>query len=353
MDRLRIAIVGCGSIAEKHVRAITELKEEAKLAAICDIDAERLEQFASGVCKAMYPEVQLYTTFAQLLSSDTADLVVIATSSGSHAALARQAIRAGKHVLVEKPLALTMEEAQSVTAEAQVRNVVLAVSFQARYLPQMLAMKEAVQANKFGTLTHGNISMRWQRSIAYYKEAPWREDWLKGGGLFMNQCIHYIDLLLWLMGPAATVYAQGGVFGQAIGVENMGAAIVRFHNGAIGIIEASNGIYPYSIGTSIALFGDKGSACIEGDRLNEVKRWVFHDENSGTRIPRTADSISHIPLYRDLVQAIRTDKRPLTSADTSLAATELVLAIYQSMATGKRIELPLKDFTMQEMAWMG
>ncbi|MCU6710427.1 Gfo/Idh/MocA family oxidoreductase [Paenibacillus sp. J5C_2022] len=352
MALLRIGLVGCGRIAEKHVMALTKLREEAELTAICDISAERLEQFGRRIRHPHYPAVRQYSSVEEMLASDGIDLVTIATSSDSHAPLVRQALRAGKHVLVEKPLALTLDEAREIVREAEARHLTLAVSFQARYLPQIVAIKRAVTGNKFGTLAHGVVSMRWHRSEAYYAEASWREEWQRGGGLFMNQCIHYVDLLQWLMGPVASVYAQGGVYGQDIAVENMGAAVLRFHSGAVGIVEASNGTYPHSLGTSIGLFGNKGAVLLEGDRLNELKRWAFHEACSDTALPELDDRISHTPLYSDLVKAIRTGSHPLAAADSSIAAVEIVLAIYQSMATGKVIELPLGNFNMSDMAWM-
>jgi predicted dehydrogenase len=166
----------------------------------------------------------------------------------------------------------------------------------------------------------------------------------------MNQCIHYIDLLQWLMGPVRSVYAQAGTFGQHIAVENAGAAILRFQSGAIGVIEASTGIYPRSAGTSISLFGDKGSAIIEGDGLNDVKLWRFEDEVQSGEMSTVADVISHTPLYEDLITCIRTGEAPLVSVDSTLDSLEIVFAIYQSAASGKAVQLPLQRFDMRQLA---
>ncbi|MCR2804339.1 Gfo/Idh/MocA family protein [Paenibacillus soyae] len=351
MEAVRAAIIGCGKIAEKHVNALAELGGEAVLAALFDLDEERLERFADR-CKPRFPEVQTYGSIDALLNQSDAELIVIATSSDSHAELAMKALRAGKHVLVEKPLALSMKEARDAAEEAERRGLVLAVSFQARYMPQMRAMKEAVEQGRFGSIGHGVVTMRWSRGLPYYKESPWRESWEKGGGLFMNQCIHYIDLLQWMLGPVRSVYAQAAVVGQEIGVENTGAVVLRFQSGAIGLIEATTLAYPSSLGTSIALFGEKGSAAMEGAMLNELKLWQFEDGADGAWPPPRIEGISHAPLYRDLAGAIRSGAIPLVTAADSLSALEIVLAIYRSISSGKAVELPLGHFEMSKMAWM-
>lgn len=350
MEPVRAAIIGCGKIAEKHITALAELEGEAVLVALFDLHEERLKRFADS-CKPYYPDVRPYGSMDELLEKSNAELIVIATSSDSHAGLAMKALRAGKHVLVEKPLALSMKEARDAVDEAAKRGLVLAVSFQARYMPQTRAIKDAVEQGRFGTIGHGVVSMRWSRALPYYKESPWREMWPKGGGLFMNQCIHYIDLLQWMLGPVRTVYAQAAVVGQEIGVENTGAVVLRFDSGAIGLIEATTNAYPSSLGTSIALFGERGSAALGGALLNELKLWEFMEDDGAVPPPRM-DGISHAPLFRDLAGAIRSGGAPLAGAADTLSALEIVLAIYRSIASGEVVTLPLGQFEMSKMAWM-
>lgn len=354
MQTLRIAIIGCGAIAEKHVSSIAEVGEEATVTALCDVSEERLEQFALPDGRRRFPGARLFTDFDKLLSHSDADLVVIATSSDSHAALTLKALRAGKHVLAEKPLALSAEEAREAIDEAKTRGLTLAVSFQARYMPQLAALKEAVAEGRFGRLSHGTVTMRWNRNLDYYRKASWREDWSKGGGLFMNQCIHYVDLLCWFMGPVRTVYALGAAISQPIGVENVGAALLRFENGAIGMIEASTHVYPRTLGTSISLFGSAGTAAIDGTALDKIENWYFDDDGSGPpEKPERIEAISHTPLYRDLIRSIRAGAEPIASAAGSLEALETVLAIYQSMASGQPVEMANRvPFRMEKMEWM-
>lgn len=344
MEVWRIAIIGCGVIAEKHVASIAELGGEAELVAVCDLQQERAERFVNNIVRPVFPAAAIYTSVSEVLKQEHIDLVVIATSSDSHGRLALSSLQAGKHVLVEKPLALSLEEAASIADEARQRKLVAAVCFQARYLTLMEEMKSAERKGEFGVLSHGMVSMRWRRDLSYYRSSPWRESRGLGGGLFMNQCIHYIDLLLWLMGPVQSVYAQAGTYGDPIQVENAGAAVLRFRSGAIGLIEASTCIAPQSLGTSISLFGDKGSAVIAGANLNQRKVWAFQgEEEPGDKDAAEPDrGISHTPLYRDVLAGIRDRRQPSVSAEQTLHTHEVVLAIYSSLTEGKAVQLPLE-----------
>lgn len=340
----RIAIIGCGGIAEKHVASIAELGGEAELAAVCDLQQEKVRRFADDIARPAFPAVATYTSVNDVLKQDDVDLVVIATSSDSHGRLAIASLEAGKHVLVEKPLAMSLEEAVAIADEAGRRKLVAAVCFQARYLTLMEEMKSAEQSGKFGKLSHGVVSLRWKRDLSYYRSSPWRESRGLGGGLFMNQCIHYIDLLLWLMGPVQSVYAQAGTYGDPIQVENAGAVVLRFRSGAIGLIEASTSIAPQSLGTSISLFGAKGSAVIEGANLDQRKVWAFQGEEGlrTNEADRSDRGISHTPLYREVLAGIRDRKQPSVSAEQTLHALEVVLAIYSSLKAGDVVQLPLE-----------
>lgn len=349
MATVQIAIIGCGNIARKHIACITELGEEAAVAALCDIDRQRMERFAEETGLSDNPKLRYYTRVEELWKDGGIDLAVIATSSDTHSPLAIQALRAGKHVLAEKPLALSVHEARAVASEAQRSGRMMAVALQARYMPQMKAIKRAVEQGRFGKLIHGAVSVRWNRNMEYYTASPWRDSWLKGGGLFMNQCIHYIDLLQWLMGPVQSVYGHAGAFGQPLHVENMGAAVLKFASGTIGIVEASACIYPRTLSTSISLFGEKGSVSLEGERLNELKLWQFEDALPEDAVLRdTPGLLSHTPLYQDLIHSIRTGVPPMVSVEASLDSIEIVLAIYKSISEKKEVRLPLNEFDMNE-----
>lgn len=352
METIRIAIIGCGAIAEKHVAAIAELGSEAAIVALCDISFERLHAFANKGGEARFPGAALFGDVEQMLARKDIDLVVVATSSGSHGSLALQALRSGKHVLVEKPLALSLSEAKQAIAEAKNRGLLLAVSFQVRYMPRIAELKQAVEAGRFGELAHGTVTMRWNRNMAYYEAGSWREDWSKGGGLFMNQCIHYVDLLMWLMGPVRSVYALGKVNGQSIGVENVGAALLQFESGAIGVIEASANVYPKSVGTSVSLFGSLGSATVEGSALENKAVWLFEKDGDASSAASKTWQHTHSPLYLNIIESLRDGKETLVSGESTFGALETVLAIYQSMESGRVVVLPVQeDYDMESMAW--
>jgi UDP-N-acetyl-2-amino-2-deoxyglucuronate dehydrogenase len=364
MTLMRIAIIGCGAIAEKHVAAIAELGGGAEIAALCDISEERLRVFAFRAGIPRFPGATLHTDIDDMLTRPELDLVVVATSSDSHARIALRSLEAGKHVLVEKPLALSMGEARELIRLARAKKLELAVSFQARYSPRIAAMKAAVEEGRFGEIGHGAVAMRWNRDMAYYRSGPWREDWSKGGGLFINQCIHYVDLLIWLLGPLQSVYALAGIHGQFIGVENVGAALLRFKSGAVGIIEASTGVYPRTLGTSISLFGSRGTASFEGTALQDAAVWTFEhnhgsegadsvsEQRTLSKVPDTDIKLSHTPLYRELLTAIRGGESPIASAESTLPALEAVLGIYQSIKSGLVVELPInEEFHMGGMVW--
>ncbi|WP_284637735.1 Gfo/Idh/MocA family protein [Paenibacillus silviterrae] len=349
MKPVRIALIGCGFIAEKHVRAISEIGAEAKLVALCDIDQERLNSFRDRIGMSNNPCLALYTNFDECLRSNDIDLVVIASSTDTHAQLSLAALRSGHHVLVEKPLALSISDARKVAEEAERSGKILAVSLQTRYLPQLQAMKKCVDEGRFGKMVHAVVSMRWNRNLQYYHSSPWRNSWPKGGGLFINQCIHYIDLLQWLLGRVTSVYAAASTIGQPLQVENMGTAILHFENGATGLIEASSIVYPRSLLTSISLFGDKGTVSLEGDRLSQFSQWIFEaDKDKENHIPHTAE-ISYTPLYKDLIHAIQSNTSPLVSVKSSLHSLEVVLAIYKSIKEGAPVGLPLDSFDLEEM----
>ncbi|MDQ0255347.1 putative dehydrogenase [Evansella vedderi] len=327
-----------------------ELEEEIELVALCDINEEKINTFLKKIDLSRYTNLSTYTDARRFLQNDGIELVVIATSTDSHIPLIRQALQAKKHVLVEKPLALSIEEARSVVEEANRLGCVLAVSLQTRYLTQIQAIKKAMSDDRFGGLLYGVVTVRWNRTADYYKASPWRGTWEKDGGVLMNQCIHYIDLLQWVMGPVVSVYGKGGTFVHPIEAEDVGVAILHYANGSFGIVEGTTGIFNQNLQTSLSLFGEKGYVSLEGERLNNFKHWNFkakrpEDKNVINQIA----AISHTPLYEDIIHSIRHGTKPLVSADTTLGSLETVLAIYKSMLEKKSITLPLQQFSTKEM----
>lgn len=345
---IRLALVGCGKIAEQHLRAITELNADVQIRALCDINKNNILRLVSNFRLIKLPERLFFTNYDELLRNDEIDCVIIATNSDTHSSLALKALQSGKHVLVEKPLSLSISEARLVVDEAEKRGKILAVALQVRYLPQIQAIKRAVDDGKFGKLVHGVVTVRWNRSREYYTNSFWRGSWEKDGGALMNQCIHYIDLLQWLMGEIRSVYGEATTRVQPIEAEDVGIAVLKFNNGAIGLVEGSTCVYPNSIQTSLSLFGEKGSVVIEGERLNRIGHWIFEDQHLLESPPKIG-AISHTPLYKDLVSAIRDKTTPLVSGRSALLSLETVLAIYKSVQAGSPVVLPIENFGTKDM----
>jgi len=350
LSPIRIALIGCGNIAKKHLTAIYELGPAVELVALCDMEPDRITSLLEVHASLLSIIPKIYTDADSCIQQGNVDLIVITTSTDSHVSLALAAIHAGKHVLVEKPLALTVQDARYIVKEAGLHKRVVAVAMQTRYLSQIQAMKRAVDEGRFGRLMHGTVSVRWNRNMEYYKTSPWRASWVKGGGALMNQCIHYIDLLQWLMGPVVSVYGEVCTALESIEAENIGLAILKFANGSIGQIECSTSIYPRNLLTSLSLFGERGTVSLEGEKLNIFKHWLFEETRAEDEdIVNNPEDISHTPLYQDLVYAIRTGSTPLVSVETTLNSLEIVLAIYKSVAEGKQVQLPFDDFDTNQM----
>lgn len=342
MNSIRFAIVGCGKIAEQHVRSLQILRPMARIVALCDIDGSRLKQFAVKLGLAHLRDDDYYTDADALLRREDIDCAVVTTTSHFHAPIAIKALRAGKHVLVEKPMALTMRDARQMVELAESRGLVLAVSLQTRYLTQVRAIKEAVEAGDFGRLAHGVVSVRWNRSREYYAASPWRGTREMDGGIFLNQCIHYIDLLQWMLGPLESIYGQADTFVHSIETEDAGVAVMKFKNGSLGIIEGSTCVYPENLQTSLSLFGERGSVSLEGERLNHFRYWRFKNKRRQNALP-AIESISYIPLYQDMIGAIKNHTVPLVSGRSALDSLETVLALYQSIRKGSPATLPIDD----------
>ncbi|SDY16631.1 Predicted dehydrogenase [Evansella caseinilytica] len=349
MQRIKVGLIGCGKIAEKHVKSLKQLESDVEIVALCDISKEQIEHLINKLGLTEH-KIAKETNIERLLQREM-DLVVIATSTDSHLPLARQALQANKHVLVEKPLALAAAEARAIVKEADQCQRILAVSLQTRYLSQIQAVKKALDHQWFGKLLYGTVKVRWHRDADYYQSSRWRGTWEKDGGVLLNQCIHYIDLLQWMAGPVQAVYGLGDTFVQPMEAEDVGLGLLTFTSGAFGIIEGTTAIHDRNSETSLELIGEHGRVSLEGARLNKLTQWSFHDKQRTAEwqsIP--IDAISHTPLYKDLVQAIRTGSKPLVSADASLPSLETILALYQSMGENRPVALPLDNFSTKEMA---
>lgn len=342
--KMRFAIIGCGRIAPKHAESIAALPE-AELVAVCDIVPEHAQNFADKY------GAEPYTDYREMLKRPDIDIVTIATPSGLHAEIGIAAAEAGKHVLVEKPMAMTLKTADALITACKKAGVKLGVIHQNRFNASIKLLRQALEDGRFGKLTHGQATVRWNRNDNYYTQAPWRGTKLQDGGVLMNQSIHNIDLLQWMFGPVESVFGYTSTFMRKIEMEDMGAAVIKFKSGSIGIIEAASTIYPKNIEETINVFGETGSVIVGGIAVNRVEVWEFPDSTeeqqkifaSQENDPPTVYGFGHRELIADMIQAIRADRVPAVPGEEGRKALEIILAIYKCQETKQPVVFPLVE----------
>ena len=334
-------MIGCGRVAHYHARALVRL-DGAELVGVCDIIPERADEFSR-----LYGGEAVYD-YHQLLDRDDVDVVCIATPSGDHPGIGVDAARAGKHVVVEKPIGLTLTEIDALIEACDDNEVKLCAVHQNRFNPPIRKLRRALEEGRFGKLSHAAMAVRWNRNQDYYEQAKWRGTWLQDGGALMNQSIHGIDLLRWMMGEPENLGAFTATQFRAIEGEDVGVAAIRFRSGALGIIEASNNVYPSNWEETLTIFGESGSVSIGGVAVNRVERWEFAHGSNGQDLMNEPDPASvygsgHGPLLEAMIHAIRTDGVPPVTGQEGRAAVELVLAVYRSQETGSMMRFPLEE----------
>jgi UDP-N-acetyl-2-amino-2-deoxyglucuronate dehydrogenase len=335
---INFAIVGMGHIAKKHIEAI-EKAEGANLYAICDTNPDQLESAPANVKK--YTDLDL-----MLEESKEIDVVCICVPSGLHARLTKIVADHKRHIIVEKPMSLKLEDAEEMIRYANENGVKLAVVHPNRFRPAIQKLHEKMAAGSFGMLSHANATVRWNRNQAYYDQAAWRGTNEFDGGVLMNQAIHDLDLLIWLMGPVESIQAMAATRLRKIETEDVAAAVVQFKNGAIGVIEAATTIYPKNLEESLAIFGESGSAKISGRTANFVETWDFEDvtEEQAEQLKQEikADPFGkpgHQWIIEDMVQAIQENREPVVTGQDGIAPIKLILGILESAETGKKVFL--------------
>jgi len=342
--KLGFGVIGCGRIAPKHTESIKEINE-AELIAVCDIVPQRAQEFSRKY------KAEAYLDYREMLKREDIDIVTIATPSGDHAEIGIAAARAGKHVMVEKPMAMTLKDADRLIEACRENGVKLAVIHQNRFNKSVKILRNALEAGRFGKLTHGQASIRWNRSQEYYDQAPWRGTKLQDGGVLMNQSIHNIDLLQWMLGPAESVFGYTTTALRKIEMEDVAGAVIKFKNGAIGLIEAASTIYPKNIEETLSIFGETGSVIIGGIAVNRVEVWEFPDSEaekaqifaSQESDPPNIYGFGHREIIADMIRAVKTGGNPAVPGEEGRKALEIILAIYRCQETGRPVRLPLTE----------
>jgi UDP-N-acetyl-2-amino-2-deoxyglucuronate dehydrogenase len=338
----RVALVGCGRISRNHVEAIGKI-DGLELVAACDADLTRAAELADPL------GIPAFTSYETMLAEVDCDVVAIATPSGLHPSQGVVAARAGKHVVTEKPMAISLKAADELVHACDDAHVHLFVVKQNRLNAPIQRLKQAVDTGRFGRLYLANCTVRWARPQEYYDQAPWRGTWEFDGGAFMNQASHYVDLIQWVVGPVEGVMAKTATLARKIETEDTGVAILRFRSGALGVIEVTMLTYPKNMEGSITVLGEKGSVKIGGTAVNKVERWEFADSEPDDELIRAMDSnppniygYGHEGYYRNVLAVLRGEATPDTDGRAGRKSLELILGIYESAKTGCEVPLPLK-----------
>lgn len=342
------AIVGCGVIAPFHARAIAELPN-ARLVAVCDVDRDRADAFAADFGAESYAELH------SVLDRRDVDVVSVCLPSGLHGAAGVPVVEAGKHLLVEKPMDITLEAADRTIEAARRHGVVAAVVSQHRFDAGIQRLREALEAGRLGRPLLGDAIVKWYRTQQYYEGAQWRGTWkLDGGGALMNQAIHYLDLLLWMMGPVERVFARTATVDHEIEVEDVALALLAFRGGGMGTIQASTAVYP-GMPERLEITGSGGTVVVEA---GQVTVWELKDEKGDTDPYGSTSTVARVPAQAggsadpsgisheghrlqiaDLLEAIETGRDPLVTLEEGRRTLETVLAVYRSARSGREVTL--------------
>jgi predicted dehydrogenase len=350
----RFGIIGAGVIAPTHADAISRLPN-AELIAVADLDASKAQKLADK------SQARVYTDAQTMLDNEQLDVVSVCTPSGLHGEHACMVMRAGSHVIVEKPMEITHARMEEMLQVQKQTGRQMAVISQHRFDESTMQVHQLLQQNAFGRLVLGNAAIPWWRSQAYYDSGDWRGTWaLDGGGILMNQSIHSIDLLQWLMGPVKTIYAFADTLVHRMETEDVAVAVLRFASGALGTISATTGAYP-GVSTRIEICGDQGSAIIENNRLaylyhkgleqGEVGQYGVSpqkirdalkqekQEANTASNPGALEASTHAMQIADLLKAIEEGSTPLLDGHAGRHPVEIILGVYESARTGKEVHL--------------
>lgn len=343
MSKMRFALVGCGRIAKKHAEILSKQLPDAALATVCDINHARAAEYGKKY------NVPFFTDMHEMMrkAGNSIDVVNILTPSGNHAEHTIALAPYGKHIVVEKPMALTIEDADSMISACDRAGVKLFVVKQNRYNYPVQKLRSALEEGRFGKLVLGTVRVRWCRDQKYYDQDAWRGTWRYDGGVFTNQASHHIDLLEWMMGDVESVFAKSATQLVKIEAEDTGIAVLKFKSGALGIIEATTATRPKDLEGSISILGEKGTVEIGGFAVNEMKIWNFTERRPEDdeviekyrQNPPDVYGFGHVEYLKDVIDSIRNNKKALVDGLEGRKSLELIMALYESIETGKEVFL--------------
>ena len=339
--RVRVALVGCGRISRNHLDAIAKV-DDLQLVSVADTDFSRAQAVGRDL------GIPAFGSLDEMLATVPSDLVSICTPSGLHPQHGILAARAGRHVLTEKPMAISLAAADEMVSACDAAGVHLFVVKQNRLNPPVQLLKRAVDKGRFGRIYMANVTVRWQRPQEYYDAEPWRGTWEFDGGAIMNQASHYVDLLQWLVGPVDSIMAKTATQARRIEAEDSGIAILKFRSGALGVIEVNVLTYPRNLEGSMTILGERGSVKIGGTAVNRVEHWVFADYDDDDKLvestntnPPTVYGFGHEGYYRNVLSVLRGEAKAETDGRAGRKSLELILGIYESARSGRDVSIPL------------
>lgn len=353
---MKYALIGCGRIATNHMKAA--INNGLEIVAVCDVIPEKMGELLAKHDLKNCTSIKRYTDYKEMITVEKPELVSIATESGVHAKIALHCIDQGTNVIIEKPMAMSIADADEIIRRSEEKSVKVSACHQNRFNIAVQELRKAIEAGRFGKLSHGSIHVRWNRGPQYYDQAPWRGTWAQDGGALMNQCIHGIDLLRWMMGDEIEeIYgATRQQFHDYLEAEDVGMAVVKFKNGAIGTIEGTTNVYPKNLEETLYIFGENGTVKIGGTSTNNIDVWNFADEtvsdlkNKGLQeATSNVYGNGHTSLFADVMDAIENDRKPYVDAIAGRNALEVVLSIYRSQKEGHIVKLPLQNFASTDM----
>ena len=339
---LKFALVGCGRIAKRHSELLGNKQIEGSvLVAVCDNDYVKAKKLGKQF------EVSAYADMDEMMRKESVDVVVVLTPSGLHAEHVVNLAKYGKHIIVEKPMALTLSDADHMIKACDEAGIKLYVVKQNRFNVPVMKLREALEQGRFGKLVLGTIRVRWCRTQDYYDQDAWRGTWALDGGVLANQASHHIDLLEWMMGDIDSVFAIGSTALVEIEAEDTAVVVVRFASGALGVIEATSASRPKDLEGSISILGEGGTVEISGFAVNEMKTWNFveplsDDEEILSKYsvnPPNVYGFGHQAYYEHVVDCILKDKQHLVDGLEGRKSLELICAIYESIESGKEVSL--------------